>query len=582
MYSEFAKTVGGFTVDSAVKAKLEALELPEDFSTLSNDEATELLGLIVEIGREVVASDNSQEKLDALKSLKDAKLAVEARIGELTAEATALAAETEEFASAFADEDADEDSDEDADEADADESDEDDADEADDADDSDDDDDDSGEAAEKTAAGKVEVPKHRAPRSKKTAGSITAPVKSSDGHLLSVEELGERLKGAQGYRVPQGSSQYHNTFARVEMFPGVDEVVRSGMSGLDATSLINDLIGRNKVKTAAGGFCGPGDTIKTVRECGTDSRPIAALFPQIPIEGEFRYVRQPALTDVLAGATIWTNADDQAVESDDVDTWKPCVAMDCSLDIQATPYAVTFCGTFGEFQQFSNPSLVNAFLNLGGVAYARTAEAALLERINDQSIQLTYDASTELAGYGALSALIDAVSSIIGNATYNGRLDPSSYTLILPPALVQLLQADETFRAFGDGVSDSQVIAWVAAKLGVRVVQALDVRTSSTNFPPALPAAGGPPVALTPLDTDYDVYLVPTSDFVLGQRTLVDLGIQRSPDLVRQNKAQYFVESVEALEKLGCNPSYALDLDNLCANGGRAGFATPRDCGLGD
>ena len=530
------------------------LELPEDVASLSLADSTEWLDKIVEAGRRVAQAADSAEKLEALRKLAASREELTARIAELSAEAEALAAETETLAAAFATDDEDEaDADADADADDADE----DADADADAD-----------AATHAVDRKVDLSNFATHRQPKAKAKTEAPE-------LDLARYSREFTGLTSLKPTGGDSYATRILDKVELFPkDFSHSFSSSASGQDNLRRFMDL--QMAAKTASGGFCGPGDTIKDVVQCGTAARPVEALFQRMPIEGEFRYIRGVSLTDVLAGATSWSEADDLAVDPGDSATWKPCVDMACSPDINAEVYAVVFCGSFGTFQNFSNPALVQDFLRKGGIAYARVAEAELLRRIYQQSIQWTYDAAAVLPSQGAVSALVDAVWTTLGDALYGGRLNLASYTLIVPPGLLALLNIDNELRGFKN--PDNAALALSARLGGITVVEALDVRTGSALVPPVLPAAGGPAAALPALRQEFDVYLIPTGDFALGQAPLVDVGVQRDATLVRQNRAQYFVEGIESLEKLGCNPSFAIKVDNFCANGARAGLVTPRSC----
>lgn len=533
------------------------LELPEDVTSLSLEDATGKLDQVIEAGRRVAQSDDSAEKIEALRTLADAKEKLSAHIAELNAAAETLAAEALELSAQFASDD-DEEEEVVEDEAVVDE------DEVDDA------------TEELSVSRNIDLsnfaaaPQHRKPKQRKPESTETA---------IDLGRYSDQFTSLTNLKPTSGDSYATRILDQVELFPqGFEHSFSPTASGQDNLRRFMELqeFAQNQTKIAAGGFCGPGDTIKDVVQCGTATRPVEALFQHIQIMGEYRYIRGVNLSDVLAGATSWSEADDLAVDPDDTATWKPCVDMACSPDINAEVYAVVFCGSFGEFQNFSNPALVADFLRKGGIAYARVAEAELLRRLFQQSIQWTYDAAAVLPAHGAVAALVDAVWTTLGDSLYAGRLDLANYTLVLPPGLMALLQIDNEIRGFKN--PDNATLDLSRRLGGIRVVEALDVRTGSALVPAALPAAGGPPAALHALRDTFDVYLIPTGDFALGQKSLVDVGVQRDGTLVRQNKAQYFVEGIESLEKLGCNPSFVLTLTNLCANGGRAGLVTPRTC----
>ena len=69
----------------------------------------------------------------------------------------------------------------------------------------------------------------------------------------------------------------------------------------------------------------------------------------------------------------------------------------------------------------------------------------------------------------------------------------------------------------------------------------------------------------------------PKEGVIYGSTGEIATGVERSPELVRRNQAQWFMEEFVLLAKHGCQPWYRLDLD-VCENGTRAALTTPFSC----
>ena len=112
-----------------------------------------------------------------------------------------------------------------------------------------------------------------------------------------------------------------------------------------------------------------------------------------------------------------------------------------------------------------------------------------------------------------------------------------------------------------------------------RVVSTLDASAAGEPGVPfaALNAAGAAAIPLPVVGAEYRVRLVEPAGGLYAETGQVDTGVQRSPDLMRQNKAQMFAEQGFLLVKHGPQPWFSLDVE-LCDNGARAGLIDPFDC----
>ena len=227
----------------------------------------------------------------------------------------------------------------------------------------------------------------------------------------------------------------------------------------------------------------------------------------------------------------------------------------------------------------SNPEYVANLLNALNALRARTKEGRILQRIDALSSAYTYVGG----GYGAIPTLIAMLNTATAQAVFTNRLDLPRYTVLLPPGLVHVLCIDEAGRGYNsDTVTD--VLKYVTDRCpDVRSVEmTLD---ASLGAEPGLPFAalntpGAAAVALPSLDDgsgQHRVRIVDPAAAIYGETGDLNIGTSRDPQLLRQNKTQYFAEEYLLLAKHGPEPWFSIDV-TLCPDGSRAGLIEPFGC----
>ena len=127
--------------------------------------------------------------------------------------------------------------------------------------------------------------------------------------------------------------------------------VLSGDASANERKLL-DLFGANPVLpvTAAGGCCSIPEPIYDQPLVGDLSRPIAESMDTL---GASRGAVQayPPVCIPDSGADVWTCVQDAAVDPEDPDTWKSCVAVECDTPDPTLVEPIFKCLTIGTFQQ---------------------------------------------------------------------------------------------------------------------------------------------------------------------------------------------------------------------------------------
>lgn len=337
------------------------------------------------------------------------------------------------------------------------------------------------------------------------------------------------------------------------------------------------------VEAKVAAICGPLDYIRDIPDAFSTAEPVSGIFPSRPA-GRLGYQFTPSvvLSDVASGVTLWDETDQGNVDPTNSATWKPCVEVECPSQTEVRAEAVPACITFDITTEMSNPErIANATRALMAVK-ARTKEARVLQVIDSLSHAYSFEGA-----YGALPAVIEALNTIIAQLTYANRLDDPDYTLIVPPAVAQLLTIDRASRAYGAEAETSDVLTYLRSNVdGVsEVVRSLDASAGTAGADePGLPFSALPTVGQAnriPLPwiscATYRLRLVAPEAALYSETGEVNVGVGRDTNLQRQNRAQYFTEDFFMLAKSGPQPWATLDIQ-LRADGSRAGLVEPVGC----
>lgn len=334
--------------------------------------------------------------------------------------------------------------------------------------------------------------------------------------------------------------------------------------------------GRPNAAVAA--ICDPPEIIRTIPDCVTDAEPFASSLPgRAAGRLSFQFMPSAALAEVTSGVTIWDEADQAAVDPTSQGTWKPCVLVTCPDIDEVVAEAVTACLLFDNTTEISSPERVQDFMRKIAAAKARAKEDRLL------TIASTFTHRYRHVGqYGAVPSTIQAVLTTLEQGWATNRLDEATlYNFYVPKELISAWVIDLVGQAF---LQDAGVIRDVVgfiegaargAGKNVRVIPLLD-----RSITPTLPLIGG--AAEEYLESGlkagaFETYLIPPEGAIYFTTGEMNVGVERSPELNRMNRAQWFAEEYVGLAKHGCQPWYRLQLD-VCENGTRAALTTPWTC----
>lgn len=524
---------------------MDEINVPDDLSGLTGDELKGLLSEINEAGKTVAAEAREAEGADrdtlvkTLNELKDQK----ARIVEAIELADVAAAEAEatlaEAEAAFEDGD-------DEEETEAPETEEAETEEA------------PAEVAEPevvaataTKGAKFSIPKRsrEIPAAQESARGAT--FKSGGATIDSLEGLMRQFQSAE--RMAGRNDNGRAMLASFNRLPDGLEIVRGDKSAWDNTRAINRAgVTGDDILTAAGGFCGPAEAITDITRCGRSDTPVGDLLTKFTARGKYRYIHQVGLDDVFTdGTQYWTEEDDTA----DPLVPKTCYTLACDEEVEARPIMIPACFTYGVGQAWSNPEQVAAALAKFDVALARRSEALVLQRIHEQSNQVTF---TPPVGESTQNALVRLVGELLAWAGYGGRNSTDGYVFVIPETLALMAITDAAIKAWvGPTLTRAQIVGQLEDLFGVRVVLSPDVRALGTAPIDALPAAPAPAGGANEKPhPEQEVLLFKPEDFKHGLAE-VDVAVQTDITTARRNDRNVFLETVESTEKLGCSASFS-------------------------
>lgn len=292
---------------------------------------------------------------------------------------------------------------------------------------------------------------------------------------------------------------------------------------------------------AAGGICGPLETVFDIPLIGSRGRPIRDALTRFGADrGGVRYIAAPreSLNPVEGSVATWTSENDVSPSSP---AEKPCPHVDCDDVCEAEVDAVTACLTVGNFLARFSPEQWQNALGMLGIHHDRTAEQKLLADIDDGSIDATF---TPGSG-GTINGVLGAVDRAVAAIRSRDRLGPATgFRLILDGWLRPALRSQFTAQApsgqtGAPGIADAALNQWFAAR-GVTVTYTADdsifgAQTDGTlnDFPD---------------DTTLRIFPEGTWWFLDGGT--LDLGTEIvDSGLIAENNRQAFMETFEIATK---------------------------------
>jgi hypothetical protein len=298
--------------------------------------------------------------------------------------------------------------------------------------------------------------------------------------------------------------------------------------------------------TAAGGVCAPLDVRRDFFGGGVTDRPVRDSLASFTADrGGIRFVTSPTLAQLEGAVGIWTVDDDEAAVDPASPLEKPVLRVSCPPEVVVNTQAVTVGLVFGNMQARAYPELVARNTDLAMVAHARIAEQQLLAQIGALSLHVTTPAQVVGAARHVL-VQCDKAAAAYRNRHRTGGLPLRA---IYPTWFKDLLRADIALQMPGDGIdtfalADAVIDRWFAAR-NINVTWALDGEAGQDY-------AAQPDASLLQAFPEQVIwYLFVEGTFLFLDGGTLDLGIVRDSTLNAKNDYQTFVETFEAVAKVG-------------------------------
>lgn len=548
---------------------MDEITIPDDLSTLTATELRDLLAQIDAAGQATATAardaegDERAELVKTLEALRTAKANVTTALADAEAAEEAIQTAIDEAAAAFGG-DEDDDEGEDGDDAGDGAGDGGEGDEAGDGDEATT----PAEGEPVTASGTFAIPKRTPRRDVPVTPEPKAKARklftSNGGRTDSLMDLASMFT-----RAMKAASSNGDGMARVAKFMRAahiegDGIVSPRNSAMQNTAIMLGAKPDDDFIAAAGGFCGPGEIVTDIPDCGRTDRPIGARLGVFRARGKYQYTRPIGIEDVATGLDYWTEAKDIAAATDP-QVRKPCYPFECQDFLEAVPVAIPLCFEYGTFAEWSFPEQVASQLRRFDVALARHSEALVLQRIHEQSLRYTYSPPV---GESVQNGLLRLAADLLALAGYNGRNDLTGYTLVLPDALVHQVIVDAKIKAWvGPTLTRAQIIGGLEDALGIEVITTPDVRAlAPAPVEPFGTTEGDVAVPVPCPHTTHEILLL---DFAAFRHSVddVDIAVQTDIATAKANNKHVFLETIETTEKIGCEPAFSVLYDTITATG---------------
>ncbi|HWF25167.1 MAG TPA: major capsid protein [Solirubrobacteraceae bacterium] len=324
--------------------------------------------------------------------------------------------------------------------------------------------------------------------------------------------------------------------------------------------------------TASGGICAPTNVDYSLDTWATADRPLRDALPSFQAtRGGLLFVAPPQGSSLAAATSIWTEATDASPGA----ATKPVISIQCGNTVQVFVDAIPTRLGFGNMQARFAPEQVAANTDLAMAFAARVAENNLLNKIAAQCVA-DVTSATLLGATRDLMTVIDQV--VAGYRSVNRIPRSQAISAIFPDWIHDVIRTDLAREAAHQqdsswnslAVTDQMIDDMIKAH-GVNPIFHLDGQPSSVAGGVAQvfgTQAGTGAVNPYPTKLVWYVYAEGMFQFLDGGR--LDLGVVRDSTLDATNDYETFVEPFEGIAYRGFSGGAYQMVSTLCANGGSA------------
>jgi chemotaxis protein histidine kinase CheA len=288
---------------------------------------------------------------------------------------------------------------------------------------------------------------------------------------------------------------------------------------------------------AAGGHQAPFEVKYDIFGFGTDARPVRDALAKFQADrGGIRYITPPVLSDYVNATGVWTAANDAAQTPSPAA--KASLTVAAAQEVTVATDAVTLQMQFGNLVTRAYPELVARHNELGLIQHARRAEQNLLAQLTSNSTAVT---TSSLIGFGR-DFLVQVGRAAAAYRSRHRLEADTSLRIIVPSWVKDAMVADLALQMPGDSTLNAygEVDGYLAAR-NVVASYTLDQDTFGAQ------SAG----ALLEFPDSFVWYLFAEGTFLMLDGGTLDIGIIRDSGLVGTNDYKMFLETFEAVAKVG-------------------------------
>jgi hypothetical protein len=405
-----------------------------------------------------------------------------------------------------------------------------------------------------------------------------AAAAANDGSIQFGSEISLESLGDQIMRLQKSRGRHKTVMASLPAFTSADGELLSDQNGpLRNDALIREAVLASEIRSGlreanpaamTAAICDPLDIIREIPNPGRSKEtPFAS---SLPFRGAgrlgFQFTRAMQLSTMSGATSIWTDADQEAIDATDEATWKAVVCVDCGTPVETTAEELTWGLCYEESTDISAPERVADALDVVMTLEKRVREGYLLRRFDQLSSAADWDAPS----IGAIPDLIEILTRRIFAAAYAERLELPGATVWLPPGLIEALTVDRVRKQTGaahDRAASALAEVRDGLPEGVNVVVLRDISDNlhgdaditheSVNW--GNDALAAPGAAVTALSHDecglFRIRWGWPSAFIAYSTGMTNFGVLRDASLIRQNKAIQFGREWLGLDKHGSQAS---------------------------
>ena len=369
------------------------------------------------------------------------------------------------------------------------------------------------------------------------------------------------------YEVAQAMEKRIHSLRRVNGGDGEQHIVASVTTQFPEERILTTDAESNAKKIAAvsgpealvasGGFSTPFEVKYDIYSIGSTAvRPLRDSLPRFQADrGGIRFITPPTFANVTSNTTtystavgVWTNAVDAAVtfSGSTPSSTKLSLTVSAATENTVGTDAVTLQLQFGNLATRAYPELIARHNELALVQHAREAEENLVASIATASTAVT---TTNLIGFGR-DFLVQVRRAAVAYRSRHRLGAEARLKAVIPFWVYDAMAADLTLSMPGDStlsVSRSEIDGYLS-QLNVDVVTVLD--NTGASLATSLDVFQGA-TALNEFPDTFRWFLFAEGTFLFLDGGTLDLGIIRDSTLVGSNDYKMFIETFEAVAKVG-------------------------------